>query len=152
MYKIVHTAACLEQARRIAALLPEAQTLDMAQVNSDPESLGDFENLGLVYERSGKAIPQEVIDFISVTLGDYDLSGMQYMFSLCACEGKPAHAMKIVEKLCSRVGCAPSLSLALDSNTNYETIALQISSGEIVLAKGTFGTTFYMRTHGMKNK
>ena len=72
------------------------------------------------------------------------------------CEGKHAHALKIVEKLCSKVGCAPSLSVTLPpdgyTEESIEAVTEKIRSGEIELAKGSVGTMFYMKAHGISMK
>ena len=156
MYKIVHTAPCADVAARLAEKLDGSLAVSTESVLSDPESLGDFVCLGLVFERSERGVPSSVIDFIENVLGNYDLSDLEHMFSICVCEGGPAHALKIVEKLCSKVGCAPSLSVTLSPDGDIEgkidAVVEKIRSGEIELAKGSLGTMFYMKAHGISMK
>ena len=152
MYKIVHTACCADVAAKLAERLYGSQAVPIEDVLSDPESLGDFECLGLVFERRERGIPSTIIDFIENVLGCYDLSDLQHMFSICVCESGPAHALKIVEKLCSKVGCAPSLSVTLPPDGDIDGIVEKIRSGEIELAKGSIGTMFYMKSHGISMK
>lgn len=147
MFKIVSTPDCRDRARLIAEKLGEYEILDMGSVIADPSSLGDLENLGLVFGREDKGIPADVKTFISDVLGSRDLDGMQYMFSVCVCGGKPYHALKIVEILCSRICCAPSLSMAMQNEADAETIARKINDGGIVLAGGGVGTIIYMKRH-----
>ena len=99
MFIIVHTDNCTEIAQKIAKEFEDSSLVPVMSALSDPESLGDFDNLGLVFEREGKDLPSSMQAFIKTVLSDYDLSGLQYMFSACVCEGSPAHALKIVEKL-----------------------------------------------------
>ncbi len=152
MYKIIHTATCADVASRIAASLNGSQTVLIESAIADPESLGDFDCLGLVFDRQEKGVPASVVSFINDVLGEYDLSELQHMFSICVCEGSPAHALKIVEKLCSKVGCAPSLSIAIEPSADLADAIEKIRSGEIVLAKGSVGTMFYMKAHGIKGR
>lgn len=155
MFIIVHTAECANAAQSISDKLEDCRTVPVEEVLSDPSCLGDFDSLGLVYGRDGKATPSQIMDFIRTVLRDYDLSGLQYMFSLCVCNDGPAHALKIVEKLCARVGCAPSLSTTVQENAteqDYDALVSRIKSGEIRLAKGSIGTMWYMKAHGIKTK
>ena len=155
MFIIVYTEDCMHAAKMTADRLGECRMVPVGEALSEPSSLGDFDNLGLVFSRDGKAAPTDVMDFIRTVLRDYDLSGLQYMFSLCVCDGSPAHALKIVEKLCARIGCAPSLNTTLQasaSDADYDALAARIASGEIQLAKGSIGTMWYMKFHGIKTK
>ncbi len=150
MYKIACTAACQDQAHRIASLLGDSEVFTVDSILSDPQSFGDFENLGLVFGKDGKGLPEEMVRFIKEFLGNNDLSGMQYMFSICVCDGKPEHALKLVEKLCAKIGCAPSLSATLASDGDATSLAEKIKSCDIELAKGSIGTMFYMKAHKIK--
>ena len=152
MYTIVHTACCGEVAEKLAEKLYGSKAVPIEDVLADPESLGNFDCLGLVFERAERGLPASVIDFIANVLGNYDLSGLQHMFSICVCEGSPAHALKIVEKLCSKVGCAPSLSIAIEPSADLADAIEKIRSGEIVLAEGSVGTMFCMKAHGIKGR
>ena len=152
MYKIIHTATCADVAGRIAASLNGSQTILIESAIADPESLGDFDCLGLVFEREERGVPASVVSFINDVLGEYDLCELQHMFSICVCEGRPAHALKIVERLCSKVGCVPSLSIAISPSSDLAGAVEKIRSGEIVLAKGSAGTMIYMKAHGIKGR
>ena len=150
MYKIIHTVGCADVAARLAEKLNESTAVLIESVLADPESLGDFDCLGIVFEREGRGVPSSVVAFIENVLGSYDLSGLQHMFSICVCEGSPAHALKIVEKLCAGVGCAPSLNIRLSPSADISDAVAKIHSGEIELAKGSIGTMFYMKAHGIR--
>jgi len=153
MFIIVHTETCTAIAGKISDRLEDTRLVPVSEALSDPEILGDFDNLGLVFEKDGKETPEPMRSFIKTVLGSYDLSSLEYMFSACVCDGSPAHALKIVEKLCSRVGCAPSLSITVSPNAGPEeldAIADRIKSGSIQLAKGSLGTMWYMKAHGIK--
>ena len=156
MYKIIHTASCADIAARLADRLYGSIPVQIESVLADPESLGDFDCLGIVFERVERGVPSSIVKFIEDVLGNYDLSNLVHMFSICVCEGKPAHALKIVEKLCSKVGCAPSLSVVLPpdgyTEESIEAVIEKIRSGEIELAKGSVGTMFYMKAHGISMK
>ena len=156
MYKIIHTASCADVAARLADRLYGSIPVPIESVLADPESLGDFDCLGLVFERVDRGVPSSIVKFIEDVLGNYDLSNLVHMFSICVCEGKPAHALKIVEKLCSKVGCAPSLSVVLPpdgyTEESIEAVIEKIRSGDIELAKGSVGTMFYMKAHGISMK
>ena len=156
MYKIIHTASCADIAARLADRLYGSIPVPIESVLADPESLGDFDCLGLVFERVERGVPFSIVKFIEDVLGNYDLSNLVHMFSICVCEGQPAHALKIVEKLCSKVGCAPSLSVVLPpdgyTEESIEAVIEKIRSGDIELAKGSVGTMFYMKAHGISMK
>ena len=156
MYKIIHTAGCIDIAARLADRLYGSVAIPIESVLADPESLGDFDCLGIVFERVERGVPSSIVKFIEDVLGNYDLSNLVHMFSICVCEGKPAHALKIVEKLCSKVGCAPSLSVVLPpdgyTEESLEAVIEKIRSGEIALAEGSVGTMFYMKAHGISMK
>jgi len=155
MFVIAHTDACAGTACRIAEKLGDSCAVSMGRALSDPACLGDFDSLGLVFGKDGKGAPAQVMDFILKVLGEYDLTGMQYMFSACVCDGSPDHALKIVEKFCAKVGCAPSLSTTVSPDAGQQEIDALISrigSGDIQLAKGSIGTMWYMKAHGIKLK
>ena len=155
MFIIAHTQECAAAACAIAERLGDCSAVPMERALSDPACLGDFDSLGLVFGKDGKGTPKTVMDFITGVLGEYDLSGMQYMFSVCVCDGKPEHALKIVEKLCAKVGCAPSLSTTLGHDAapqDIDAVVSAIRSGDIQLAKGSVGTMWYMKAHGIKLK
>ena len=152
MFTIIHTQSCAQIAAKLSEKLDEARLVPVEQVLSDPESLGDFDNLGLVFHNDGKSLPVEMQDFIREILGNSDLRSLEYMFSLCVCESC-GHALKIVEKLCAKAGCAPSLSLPVNpqaSDKDLDEVVSLIKSGDIRLAKGSLGTTIYMLLHGIK--
>lgn len=155
MFVIAHTQSCAAIACRLAEKLGDSCAVPMERALSDPACLGDFDCLGLVFGKEGKGAPAQVVDFICNVLGEYDLTGMQYMFSACVCDGSPAHALKMVEKLCAKVGCAPSLSTTVSPEAGQQELDALISrigSGDIQLAKGSVGTMWYMKAHGIKLK
>lgn len=157
MFAIVHTQTCAQIAAKLSEKLDEARLdeirlVPVEEALSDPDTLGDYGNLGLVFHNDGKSLPLEMQDFIREVLGNSDLRGLEYMFSLCICENA-GHALKIVEKLCAKAGCAPSLSLALRpdvTDKDIEEVASLVKSGDIRLAKGNLGTWIYMLVHGIK--
>lgn len=151
MYIIACTEACRSQADKLSEKLVDSKVVLMEDMINAPESLGDFQNLGLVFQREGKGLPQTVVSFIQDVLGNYDLTNLEHMFSLCVCD-KPLHALKMVERLCARVGCAPSLSCVFPEDQGIPALVDSINAGDIQLAKGSFGTTFYMKAHGLKTK
>ncbi|HAN41975.1 MAG TPA: hypothetical protein DCP98_00950 [Sphaerochaeta sp.] len=151
MYKIACTQACLEQANRLSGLIGNSEVVLMEDIIRDPESLGNFYEMGLVFERKDKGLPETVISFINDVLGNYDLTNLDHLFSVCVCD-KPYHALKMVEKLCARIGCAPSFSGIYPEESGLAAFVDQIRGGDIQLAKGSFGTTFYMKSHGLKTK
>ena len=156
MFAIVHTQSCAQMAsalaKKLSDTLDEVRLVPVEEALSDPDALGDFDKIGLVFHNDGKSLPLEMQDFIREVLGNSDLRGLEYMFSLCMCDN-PGHALKIVEKLCAKAGCAPSLSLTLKadaSEKDIEDVASLIESGDIRLAKGSIGTWLYMLFHGIK--
>ncbi len=155
MFTIVHTNSSTDFASKLAEKLGEAKTVLVDDIISDPQTLEDFENLGLVFSNDGKSLPQNMQAFIRDVLGNCDLKSLEYMFSICVTDGNVGHALKMVEKLCAKAGCAPSLSLAVGTNFTDEDIEKTvklIESGEIRLAKGSLGTSIYMLTHGIKTR
>ena len=152
MFAIVHTQSCAEIAAKLSEKLEETRLVPVEEALSAPETLGDFDNLGLVFHNDGKSLPLKMQNFIRDNLGNSDLRGLEYMFSLCICDN-PGHALKIVEKLCAKAGCAPSLSLSLRpdaSDKDFDEVVSLIKSGDIRLAKGSLGTSIYMLFHGIK--
>lgn len=156
MFAIVHTQSCAQMAsalaKKLSDTLDEVRFVPVVEALSDPDALGDFDKIGLVFHNDGKSLPLEMQDFIREILGNSDLRGLEYMFSLCMCDN-PGHALKIVEKLCAKAGCAPSLSLSLKadaSEKDIEDVASLVESGDIRLAKGSIGTWLYMLFHGIK--
>ena len=87
MYKIIHTAGCTDVAARLADRLYGSIPVPIESVLADPESLGDFDCLGLVFERVERGVPSSIVKFIEDVLGSYDLSNLVHMFSICVCEG-----------------------------------------------------------------
>ena len=156
MYTIIHTEKCREFAQELANRLQDSRTALVDDVLSSPEGLDDFENLGLVFENDGKSLPVSMQSFIRNVLGSCDLKGLDYMFSICLFSGGVGHALKIVEKLCAKAGCAPSLSLGLDSSSvgdaELDKAVSLIRSGDIQLAKGSLGTSIYMLIHGIRTR
>ena len=156
MFTIVHTKSCTDFAENLSKILSDAKTVLVDDILSAPQAIDDFDNLGLVFSNDGKSLPLEMQSFIRDVLGNCDLKSLEYMFSICITDGKVGHALKIVEKLCAKAGCAPSLSLAIDRNSItdevYENTLKLIDSGEIRLAKGSLGTSIYMLLHGIKTR
>ena len=155
MFTIVHTDKCADTAGKLSERLGDSVLFPVAKALSSPEEIGDFGNLGLVFENDGKSLPLEMQDFIRRVLGNCDLRGLEYMFSVCVCDQKPGHALKIVEKLCAKAGCAPSLSEVVSpdaSSSDLDNLVSLIRSGDIRLAKGSIGTMFFMLTHGIRTR
>lgn len=150
MFTIVYTKQCAELAKSLAVELGECDLWEVDQALRAPDRLENFEKLGLVFHNEGKSLPVSMQDFIRGVLGNCDLKEMEYMFSICKCSGPVGHALKIVEKLCAKVGCAPSFSLVLQGNEDLKMVAQRIESGEILLAKGSLGTSLYMLMHGIR--
>ena len=146
MFGIVCTSDCLSHARAIADCLEDCAILDFDTVLADPSAFEVPENLGIVFSREDKGIPAAVASFIKDVLGNADLQDMKYMFSVCVCD-KPYHALRIVEMLCAKQGCAPSLSIAMKDASEAPGIAKKIASGDIVLAGSGIGTVIYMKRH-----
>ncbi|MBR2281879.1 MAG: hypothetical protein IJ863_04580 [Spirochaetales bacterium] len=151
MYKIACTQACRDQADRLAALIGNSEVVLMEDMVRNPEGLGNFHEMGLVFERQDKGLPDTVVSFINDVLGSYDLTDLDHLFSVCVCD-KPMHALKMVEKLCARIGCAPSFSDVYPKESDLVSFVDRIRGGEIQLARGSFGTTLYMRSHGLKTR
>ena len=155
MFTIVYTDKCAKTAKELSDRLEESVLFPVEEALSSPENLGDFDNLGLVFHNDGKSLPLPMQDFIRRVLGNCDLRGLDYMFSVCVCVPKPGHALKIVEKLCAKAGCAPSLSESVSpdaTSSDLDSLASLIKAGDIRLAKGNIGTTFFMLTHGIKTR
>ena len=146
MYGIVCTSDCLSHARALSECLEDCAILDFDTVLADPSAFEVPENLGIVFSRQDKGIPAQVASFIKDVLGSADLDDMKYMFSVCVCE-RPYHALRIVEMLCAKVGCAPSLSTVMKEPSDAPEIAKKIESGDIVLAGSGIGAVIYMKRH-----
>ena len=113
MFAIVHTQSCAQMASKLSDKLSdklseklsaspdEVRLVPVEDALSDPDALGDFDKIGLIFHNDGKSLPLEMQDFIRDILGNSDLRGLEYMFSICICDN-PGHALKIVEKLCAK--------------------------------------------------
>lgn len=150
MFLIAFNENCREKATLLANALEDARLVDMKSAIENPELLGDFDNLGLVYEQVKKAVSDETVSFIKNVLGSYDLSTLEYMFSICQCSENAYHSLKVVEKLCARIGCAPSLNITSEEGSDMTEVCTKIKNGDILLAKGSLGTMFFMKAHKIK--
>ncbi|MCF0262459.1 MAG: hypothetical protein HUK23_06075 [Sphaerochaetaceae bacterium] len=150
MTTIIHTSDCQKQAQNLAKVLEQCSLISVQEVLQNPVLLESFDQLGFIYSNQGKTIPQEISFLIKDVLSLKDLSSLNYLFNLCVCEKNSGYALKLVEILCSNIGCAPSLSMELKSDTDYQTIAQKIKNNDIVVAGNTFGAWLYSKLHKIR--
>ena len=145
---------CTKNTRSIAISLADkqAEIFDVREVLDDITVLGDFTNLGLVFERTEKEVPQEFVTLIS-RFNEFDLSGLEYLFTVVKAE-KPGRALRIVEMLCARENCGVSYSSFTPSEESSETLRIrkELDDREIVLPAFIPFMGTYMHLHYKKKK
>lgn len=115
MVRVVFEDGLEALAREIAKSV-DGEVVKLENAMNAPDVLEDISHVGLLYYKCGKDISDNMIKFICNGLGSIELKNMEYLFSICVCEGevaKPQYALKVVNRLCSHVGCLPSYSTAM---------------------------------------
>ncbi len=115
MVRVVFEDGLEALAREIAKSV-DGEVVKLENAINAPDILEDISHVGLLYYKRGKDISDNMIKFICNGLGSIELKNMEYLFSICVCEGevaKPQYALKVVNRLCSHVGCLPSYSTAM---------------------------------------
>lgn len=144
---LIYEKRCENEAVLLQKKISDYKLLSLDDALANPEAMEDFDSIGLLFQKENKAVSSDIRDFIYNVLGNCDLKKLDYMFSLCICEDKPQHALKAIEKLCSKVGCAPSYSEVFSSD-ELDRIAKEILDGSIKLAKGSIGTHWFLKFSG----
>lgn len=152
MVRIVYEEGLEAIAKRIA----DATNGDVVKLENAMEAPGvleEVDSIGLVYCKCGKDISTRMVRFIKEGLGSIELKGLKYLFSICVCEGpaKPQYALKVVNRLCSQIGCLPSYSKAVPSDGSagdaIEQVCDDISKENIRLADGSPFIGLYMKAN-----
>lgn len=162
MVRIVYEEGLEAIAKRIA----DATNGDVVKLENAMEAPGvleEVDSIGLVYCKCGKDINDRMVHFIKEGLGSIELKGLEYLFSICVCEGpaKPQYALKVINGLCSQIGCLPSYSRAVPSDGNadnaigvkaIEQVCNDISKEAIRLADGSPFIGLYMKANKKRFK
>lgn len=155
MVRIVYEEGLEAIAKRIA----QATSGDIVKLENAMEAPGvleEVDSIGLVYCKCGKDISDRMVRFIKEGLGSIELKGLEYLFSICVCEGiaKPQYALKVVNRLCSSIGCLPSYSRAIQSGSDseLEAVSRDISKESIRLADGSPFVGLYMKANKKRFK
>ncbi len=152
MVRIVYEEGLEAIAKRIA----QAAGGDVVKLENAIEAPGvleEVDSIGLVYCKCGKDISTRMVRFIKASLSAIDLKGLEYLFSICVCQrpAKPQYALKVVNGLCSQIGCLPSYSKAIPSDGNagdaIEQVCDDISKENIRLADGSPFIGLYMKAN-----
>ena len=154
MVRIVYEEGLEAIAKRIA----QAASGDIVKLENAMEAPGvleEVDSIGLVYCKCGKDISDRMVRFIREGLGSIELKGLEYLFSVCVCKGKakPHYALKVVNRLCSQIGCLPSYSKAVSSDDKtLEEICKDVSKESIKLADGSPFIGLYMKANKKRFK
>jgi len=154
MVRIVYEEGLEAIAKRIA----DATNGDIVKLENAMEAPGvleEVDSIGLVYCKCGKDIDDRMVHFIKEGLGSIELKGLEYLFSICVCEGpaKPQYALKVVNRLCSQIGCLPSYSRAVSrDDDSIEKVCNDISKEAIRLADGSPFIGLYMKANKKRFK
>lgn len=137
-------------ARRIAKAVG-GDCVRLGNVMEAPDVLGEANCVGMVYFKCGKDIDDSMVRFARHCLGSIELKGLEYLFSLCVCEGnaKPQYALKVVNRLCAHAGCLPSYSRAVSMGDDgaLDEVCRDLSKEAIRLADGSPFVGLYMRAN-----
>ena len=114
-----------------------------------PTILEETDELVLLYFKTGKDISDKMVALLKEGFGSIDLSGLEYLASICVCE-KPQYALTVVDRLCARIGCLPSYSTALNANcvndcALLDTLCKDLASGAVKIAKGGLLARLHMK-------
>lgn len=154
MVRIVYEEGLEAIAKRIA----QAASGDIVKLENAMEAPGvleEVDSIGLVYCKCGKDISDRMVRFIKEGLGSIELKGLEYLFSVCVCKGKakPHYALKVVNRLCSQIGCLPSYSRAVSTDEDsIEQVCIDIQKESIRLADGNPLVGIYMKANRKRFK
>lgn len=154
MVRIVYEEGLEAIARRIADAT-NGDTVKLENAMEAPGVLEEMDSIGLVYCKCGKDIGPRMVRFLREGLGSIELKGLEYLFSICVCEGpaKPQYALKVVNRLCSQIGCLPSYSKAVSSDDKtLDEICRDVSKEAIRLADGSPFIGLYMKANKKRFK
>lgn len=154
MVRIVYEEGLETIAKRIAQA-SDGDTVKLENAMEAPVVLEEVDSIGLVYFKCGKDISDRMVRFIREGLGSIELKGLEYLFSICVCEGpaKPQYALKVVNRLCSQIGCLPSYSKAVSSDDKtLDEICRDVSKESIRLADGNPLVGIYMKANRKRFK
>ncbi len=157
MVRIVYEEGLEAIAKRIAQSAG-GDIVKLENAIEAPGVLEEVDSIGLVYCKCGKDISTRMVRFIKESLSAIDLKGLEYLFSICVCQrpAKPQYALKVVNGLCSQIGCLPSYSKAVPSDGSagdaigvnaIEQVCNDISKEAIRLADGSPFIGLYMKAN-----
>lgn len=149
----------LESIAREVAKSVDGEVVKLENAMNAPDVLEDISCVGLVYYKCGKDISDNMIKFIRDGLGSIELKNLEYLFSICVCKdeknpqnakiqkARPCYALRVVNRLCSHVGCLPSYSAAIlkSNDAQLRDICNDIKKEEIKLPYGSPFATLYMK-------
>lgn len=114
-----------------------------------PTILEEANEIALLYYKTGKDVSDKMVKLLKESFGSIDLAGLEYLASICVCES-PQYALKVVERLCARIGCLPSYSTTLNANCInnapiLDALCKDLSSSAVKIAKGGYFTRLHMK-------
>lgn len=148
--KIICTSTTENLARQLAD--KEAEIFFAKDVLENPQIIGEFTNLGLVFERTKQEVPKDIVACIGL-LGNYEISCLEYLFTVVRAD-KPGKSLRIVELLAAREKCAVSYSAFTPSDDCEKTreIRRELDDREIKLPKFIPFMGTYMRLKFKKKR
>lgn len=150
MVRIVFEEGLEAIAKRIADAV-DGDAMKLENALEAPCALEEVESIGIVYAKQGKDIGEDVIKLVREGLGSIELRDLGYMFSICVCNGdaKPQYALKVVNRLCSQIGCLPSYSRAISKGDDsaLQEVCRDVSMESIRLADGSPFVGLYMKAN-----
>lgn len=148
MMRIVFEDGLEDIASEIAKRL-EGDAVKLENALDAPTILEEANEITLLYYKTGKDISDKMVKLLKEGFGSIDLAGLEYLASICVCES-PQYALKVVERLCARIGCLPSYSTTLNANCInnspiLDSLCKDLSSSAVKIAKGGYFTRLHMK-------
>ncbi|MFA6840730.1 MAG: EFR1 family ferrodoxin [Sphaerochaetaceae bacterium] len=154
-------------AQTLARSLGHARVVMMTDVLNGNETLGDPQQLGLVYPVYIMGPPPTVARFIETVLGTMEFSDLQYLFQVATHASKGGACLAVTERLCQKAGMNVSYSAFIsmpntmvfdsrlpeqeqfdaaivDADSSVDRIVQGIVCGKIVIPKGVVSSRLYL--------
>ncbi|MCF0237713.1 MAG: hypothetical protein HUK24_03855 [Sphaerochaetaceae bacterium] len=157
---IVYTKGYEEKAKEVAlsygSVNENVEVLSMASVTENPQSLENFNILGLLYSQEGNNFEKEAATFVTKVLSQKEKQDLYFLFALAHIpSNKFRYTFRAMEKLCSKAGCALSQCQSFENKEEKlsQEILQNIVKENYNLAKGSPFPWWYMKlSKNMKEK
>lgn len=106
-------------ANQIAEKLGNFEVKMISHLLSNPDSLEEFDELGIVFPTYCFVPPEMVTRFITDVLSKYDLKKLENLFVITSVGSKPVFSLRITEYLLNKIGCSSSYSNMVKSISTY---------------------------------